>query len=52
MSAEIAWLIEFSVRNGVIARVCPLTFILSPSGGEGRVRGRSASHFHDKCNPQ
>jgi hypothetical protein len=31
--------IEYCVRNGAIACVGPLTCILSPSGGEGRVRG-------------
>jgi hypothetical protein len=31
--------IEFCVSNRVIAPVCPLTCILSPNGGEGRVRG-------------
>jgi hypothetical protein len=41
--------IEDCVGKGTIARVCPLTLILSPSGEEGRVRGMAASRFHDKC---
>jgi hypothetical protein len=44
--------IEYCVSHGAIARVGPLTCILSPSGGEGRVRGMAASHFHYKCQAQ
>ena len=44
--------IEFCVYRGAIAGACPLTCILSPNGGEDRVRGMSAHPFYDKCKTQ
>jgi hypothetical protein len=44
--------IEFCISNRAIAHVCPLTFILSPSGGEGRVRGMVAHNFYWQCKTQ
>jgi hypothetical protein len=39
-------IIELGVCSGALSSICPLTFILSPDGGEGRVRGIAAFGFY------